>query len=192
MTSALDAYGNRSDLEQLRPNGLLLFALELRFDIDDIVTVAATAVTDGSKDRKCDLVYIDEDSRTAVLAQGYETARISKPQAPANKAAGLGTAASWVLGNQRPDDLEPSLKTAAEDLHQAIARGEIDAIELWYCHNLPESANVADELERVAQSTKAILLQRYPSTGIDVRCLEIGRGTLDDWYTSARNPNSGH
>lgn len=188
MVSALDAYRNRSDLEQFKPNGLLLFALELRFDIDDILSVAATVITDGSNDRKCDLVYIDEDSRTAILAQGYETVHSNKTEAPANKAAGLGTAASWVLGNQRPDNLEPSLRTAAEDLHAAIERGEIDSIELWYCHNLPESTNVADELERVAQSTKAILLHRYPDAQVDVRCLEIGRDTLDDWYASSRNP----
>ena len=188
MTNALDAYDNRSDLEHFKPNGLLLFALELRFGIDDIATVAATAITDGNKDRKCDLIYIDEDSRTAILAQGYEAVNRNKQEAPANKAADLGTAASWVLGNERPNDLEPSLKTAAEDLHQAITRSEVDAIELWYTHNLPESTNVADELERVEQSTKAILLHRYPGIDIDIRSFEIGRNTLNDWYLSTRSP----
>jgi hypothetical protein len=186
LTSALDAYRNRSDLEQLKPNALLLFALELRFDIDDIFTVAATAITDGTLDRKCDLIYIDEDSRTAVLAQGYESEK-DKNQAPANKAADLGTAATWVLGNQRPDLLEPNLRTAAAELHQAINENSINSIELWYSHNLPESGNVAVELERVAQTTKAILRDRYPDAEIDVRALEIGRRTLEDWYVSSRS-----
>lgn len=98
MTSALDAFKNRADLEQFGSNGLLLFALELQFNIDDIATVAATALTDGDRDRKCDLVYIDVDSRTAVLAQGYLARELSKEAAPANKAADLAVAASWVLG----------------------------------------------------------------------------------------------
>jgi hypothetical protein len=71
LTNALQAFESRTDLKQFAPNGLVLFALELRFGIDDIATAAATALTDGGQDRKCDLVYIDEDSRTAVLVQGY-------------------------------------------------------------------------------------------------------------------------
>jgi hypothetical protein len=188
LTSALDAFENRSDLEQFGSNGLLLFALELQFNIDDIATVAATAITDGDRDRKCDLVYIDVDSRTAVLAQGYVAMELSKPAAPANKAADLAVAASWVLGNERPEHLRPSLRTAAEDLHQAITRGEIDVVELWYSHNLPESTNVKLELERAARAAKAILSQCYAELNIDVRSREIGRSTLDDWYRSTRSP----
>lgn len=189
MTTALDAFKNRADLEQFEPNGLLLFALELRFGIDDIATVAATALTDGSQDRKCDLVYIDEDSRTAVLAQGYvATVLKGRAAAPASKAAGLAVAASWVLGNERPEHLGPSLRTAAEDLHEAIGRGEIDAVELWYSHNLPESKNVELELERASRAAKALLFQRYSELNIDVRSLEIGRATLDDWYLSTKSP----
>jgi hypothetical protein len=188
LTSALDAFENRIDLERFGPNGLLLFALELQFNLDDIATVAATALTDGDRDRKCDLVYIDVDSRTAVLAQGYVAMELSKAAAPANKAADLAVAASWVLGNERPEHLRPSLRTAAEDLHQAITRGEIDVVELWYSHNLPESTNVKLELERAARAAKAILSQCYSEFNIDVRSREIGRGTLDDWYRSTRSP----
>jgi hypothetical protein len=188
MTNALDAYENRADLSQFGANSLLLFALELRFGIDDIATVAATAITDGSKDRKCDLVYFDEDSRTAVLGQGYVAQNRQKSEAPANKAANLGTAVAWILGNERPQDLEPSLRSAAEDLDQAIVNGEIDTIEIWYSHNLPESKNVEDELERVSRSTKALLLQHYPEREVNVRPFEIGRQTLDNWYQSIRSP----
>jgi hypothetical protein len=188
VTSVLDAYASRSDLTAFAPNGLLCFALELRFDIDDIASVAATAITDGRNDRKCDLVYIDEDSRTAVLAQGYEAVDLTKSQAPANKAANLATVATWVLGNQRPDDLGPGLRTAAEELHQTIANREIDAVELWFTHNLPQSTNVSNELERVRQATLDIVRGRYPDVDIDVRALEIGRNTLEEWYQSVRSP----
>ena len=188
MTSALQAFENRSDLQQFAHNGLLLFALELRFGIDDIAAVAATALTDGRKDRKCDLLYIDEDSRTAVLAQGYVATNPKKTEAPAGKAADLAVAASWVLGNERPRYLGSSLRTAAEDLHQALTQGEIDALELWYSHNLPESTNVELELERASRAAKALLSQHYPDLSIDVRSLEVGRATLDDWYLSTRSP----
>lgn len=188
MSNALQAFENRTELRQFTHNGLLLFALELRFGIDDICTVAATALTDGSKDRKCDLLYIDQDSRTAVLAQGYVATNVGKAEAPANKAANLATAAAWVLGNERPDDLGSSLRTASEELHAAIESGEIDALELWYSHNLPESQNVNLELERAAKSANALLLQLYPELAIDVRSLEVGRSTLDDWYLSTQSP----
>ncbi len=41
---------------QFGDNALLLFALEARFSIVDIVTEAATCLTDGADDRKCDAV----------------------------------------------------------------------------------------------------------------------------------------
>lgn len=186
-TTALNAYKNRTDLSKFSPNSLLLFALELRFSLDDIDSVAATAITDGSRDRKCDLVYIDSDSRTAVLAQGYESSNLDKMEAPASKAADLGTAASWVLGYERPDDLGPSLQSAASELHQAIVNGEVDTIELWYSHNLPESKNVTDELERACSAADAIIRSRYQDLDINVRALEVGSESLEDWYKSARN-----
>ncbi|PTR44686.1 AIPR protein [Rhodococcus sp. OK611] len=188
MTNALQAFSSRADLQQFNPNGLLLFALELRFGIDDIATVAASAITDGSKDRKCDLVYIDAETRTAVLAQGYFAGDSSKASAPSNKAADLGIAASWVLGNQRADDLGVSLRAAAEDLHEAIEAGEVDVVELWYSHNLPESKNVADELDRATHSAKALLSQCYPDHQVEVRYLEVGSATLNDWYASTKSP----
>ncbi|MFI6756077.1 AIPR family protein [Rhodococcus coprophilus] len=187
-TDALQSYASRIDLKKFAPNGLLLFALELRFDIEDIAAVAATSITDGSRDRKCDLVHIDTESRTAILAQGHEASDPSKLEASANKAADLGTAASWVLGNQRPDGLGPSLRTAAEELHESIESGEVDVIELWYSHNLPESKNVSDELERATHTANAILAQEYPGKQVEVRYLEVGRSTINGWYASKKNP----
>jgi AIPR protein len=187
-SAALDVFSTRTDLEPFGTSGLLLFALQLKFGIDDILTVATTAVTDDTNDQKCDLLYIDDESRTAVLAQGYVAENASKSEAPANKAAGLAAAVSWILGNERPADLGPSLRSAAEDLHNALFAGEIDTIELWYCHNLPESKNVQAQLERAANAARALLKQHYPDTTIDVRYLEVGRSVLDEWYRSTETP----
>ena len=83
------ALQSRENLKQYGSNALLLFALEMRFGIEDIHTVAADALTDGHDDKKCDLVYINVDEGSAVIAQGYFSNDPSKKEAPANKASDL-------------------------------------------------------------------------------------------------------
>ncbi|MGC5024621.1 AIPR family protein [Tsukamurella sp. DT100] len=184
-SDALQVLDTRDDLAQFTPNHLILFALELRFQIQDIVAVAATSITDGSKDRKCDVVYVDSASRTAIIGQSYIASNTQKQYPPSNKAADLNSAASWILGNERPDDLGTSLRAAAEELHSAILEEEVDSIELWYCHNLTESKNAQDELERATATAKALVAS---NRAIDIRSVEIGRATLDEWYSSTRTP----
>lgn len=48
---ALAAFAARSDLEPYGNNALLLFALQLRWGVSDIVGVAATALTDATNDK---------------------------------------------------------------------------------------------------------------------------------------------
>ena len=76
----------RSDLRPYKSNSRLLHALEMRFGISDIHSVASDALTDGGGDKKCDLVYIDPDTQVAVIAQGYESTKVRK-EASSNKAA---------------------------------------------------------------------------------------------------------
>ena len=71
MSSWQQAYENRSDLAQYGDNSIGLFALALRFGLEDLDTVAANSLTDGSDDKKCDIVYVDRDEGHAVLAQCY-------------------------------------------------------------------------------------------------------------------------
>ena len=46
-TNFKSAFESRQDLANYGNNGLLLFALELHFQINDLETVAADALTDG-------------------------------------------------------------------------------------------------------------------------------------------------
>ena len=63
MYNYISNYKGRTDLVDLYgDNSLLLYALQLRYDIEDIISVASEALTDGSDDKKCDLIYIDRDS----------------------------------------------------------------------------------------------------------------------------------
>ena len=47
----LEAFKARTDLSIYKDNALLLFALELKFDIDNIHSVAEDALTDGRDDK---------------------------------------------------------------------------------------------------------------------------------------------
>lgn len=46
-TDLVSRYGN---------NALILYALQLRFDILDIISIASDALTDGGNSKKCDCV----------------------------------------------------------------------------------------------------------------------------------------
>ena len=67
-SGALD--GLKSDL-CLSDDAIALFVIQLYFGIDDIQSVANEALTGGGDDKKCDLLYIDSDRQTAVIAQAY-------------------------------------------------------------------------------------------------------------------------
>ena len=97
----LKDFTSRSDLsEKYGNNSLMLYALQLRFNIDDIHSVASDSLTDGGDDKKCDLIYIDRDNGFAVIAQAYMKQDPKESDlAPANKASDLNTASAWVLSS---------------------------------------------------------------------------------------------
>ena len=65
-------FNARLDLiNEYHHNALLLYALQLKFEISDIMSVASDALTDGGNDKKCDLIYVDPDNGVAVIAQAY-------------------------------------------------------------------------------------------------------------------------
>jgi len=60
-SALLKALEARKDLKPYGRNAHLLFALQFHFGIEDPVSTASTSITDGSDDKKADLVYIDEE-----------------------------------------------------------------------------------------------------------------------------------
>ena len=114
MYNYISNYKGRTDLVDLYgDNSLLLYALQLRYDIEDIISVASEALTDGSDDKKCDLIYIDRDSGFAVVAQAYMKKNPTETDlAKVNKASDLNTAASWIFTrdiNDIPDRIKDSV-----------------------------------------------------------------------------------
>lgn len=181
-----EALTARDDLEQYGDNAVGLFALALRFCVDDIHSVAAESVTDGSDDKKCDLIYLDREEGVAVIAQCYSSQK-ARPSAPANKASDLNTAVAWLL--QRPiKDLPQRIRAAASELREAIKSGEVKRFEIWYVHNLPESNNVRDELTTVEHAANTVIESLGSPSKISISSHEIGNGRLEEWYKETLSP----
>jgi hypothetical protein len=165
-----------------------LFALQLTLDLEDIHSVAATALTDGPDDKSCDLVYVDRDARSVIVAQGYEATVTSKPQAPLGKATALHQAVNWLFAAEQATDVPERLRSAWKELHEALADDAIDDIEIWFVHNLPECTQNRNELIAVAKATYGLVSSRYGSHPITVTATELGRGTLTDRYEGSHTP----
>ena len=180
------AYEARTDLAAYGDNSLGLFALALRFRIEDLETVAANSITDGSDDKKCDIIYIDRDEGKAVVAQCYRAAN-PKDTAPSNKASDLNTAISWAL--QRPiGELPERIRSASNELRSAISAGQITSLNLWYVHNCKESKTVGDELKTLSHTADSIIRNHFAESALSVSVLEIGSGTFETWYQENQSP----
>jgi aryl-alcohol dehydrogenase-like predicted oxidoreductase len=76
--------------------------------------------------------------------------------APDNKASDLNTACAWLLSGNL-STVPEKLKSIIEECRLSISSGEIDSIDLLYIHNLPESINVARELQTVEDHLRSSL-----------------------------------
>src|SRR6266446_6889090 len=167
----------------LTDDAIGVFAINLRFNLDDIQTIVNEAITGGGDDKKCDVLYVNKEREIAVIAQCYISQKI-RDAAPANKASDLNTALTWLLSTNL-DNLSDVLKGRADELRSAINAGEIKQFYIWYVHNLPCSKNVQDELRAVEDTARAALT-RYPSgQDINIFAEEICETQLDRLYMQA-------
>ena len=186
-STAMRAYEMREDLTPYGSNGLLLFAVQLRLGVEDIEGLAATSLTDGPNDKKCDLVLVDRDANHIIVAQSYRSATRTQSEAPANKASDLNTAVTWLIAGDL--SLVPeTLRSAAEEVRDALRSGDVTSFEIWYVHNLPESANVQQELKQVAGTADSLIRRHFPSTSVNCSSLEIGQGQLEEAYRRTQVP----
>lgn len=186
MSTWKQAYESREDLKAYNDNGLALFALALRFRIDDIESVAAESITDGHNDKKCDIVYTNEEEGYAILAQCYFSTK-DRQEASANKASDLNTALAWLL--QRDiNEVPERIKSAAQQLRGAIKTGKIKNFYIWYVHNLPGSVNVIQELVTVQQTATTILKDQFKESKLQVHTIEVGQEVLSEWYSESLSP----
>lgn len=181
----LEAFKGRDDLRVYGDNGLLLFALALKLEIDDLEAIADRSLTDGSNDKKCDLVFVDSELGVAVIGQGY-FAQTVRPAAKSQKAQDLNTAVGWLFSRSL-ESLPEILRPAATELRTALDEGKIKRLEIWYVHNLPESINVQDELNTVALTARNAIRSSFPRHEVDVLPQEIGLDTLETLYLRLRS-----
>jgi hypothetical protein len=182
------ALAQRDDLDQYGNAKRTLFALQLTLDLEDIHSVAASALTDGPDDKSCDLVYVDRDARSVIVAQGYEAAATTKKQqAPLGKVSSLHQAVNWLFGAQKSEELPERLRSSWNELRDALVDGIVDDVQIWFVHNLPQAPQNAQELTAVAQAADALIRQRYDTT-VSVVAVELGNETLADRYEGSRTP----
>jgi hypothetical protein len=176
-----------SSCQTYGPNGLLLFALSIRYNIDDIRSLAANCLTDRSDDKKIDAIYVDVDElQTAIIIQSYISDDETKPEALSSKADDLNTAATWAL-NLPSDRIPDHLRSNIVSLREAIQNGAINNIEFWYVHNLNKSENVSKALEGVTATANSAIKTNYPKKEITIHTLEVGNEQLEEWYLSRTN-----
>jgi hypothetical protein len=155
----------------LTDDAIGVFAINMRFNLDDIQTIVSEAITGGGDDKKCDVLYVDRERQIAVISQCY-VSRKAKPAAPSNKASDLNTAVTWLLSTPI-DQLPESLKGRADELRNAITIGEIKQFYIWYVHNLPCSKNVQSELKAVENTARAALGQFPQGQDINIFAEEL-------------------
>lgn len=175
----------RTDLKPFGNNALLLYTFDLRFDIEDINFFASENIVENNDDKKCDLIYIDYESKSAIVTQSYFAKQIRK-EAKANKAADLNTAAGWLLSSDITK-VPLTIKDSAVELRSAIKGNLIDTIEFWFLHNCHESKNVKNELEIVSKTISNALKTHYKENVIiSVKSIEVGIETIEEWYKSSK------
>jgi hypothetical protein len=180
------AYSERQDLAAFGSAGLALFAMALKFGYDDLETIGSDAVVDGPDDRSCDVVYIDRDQKSAIIAQAYK-AESPKDSASASKAASLRQAISYLIEVDLlsvPERIRPS----ASALRSVLGDGDIDQIYIWFVHNCSGSKNVKNELSAVEQTAHAIIAQQFSGQNISVFAEEISSEDLEKLYSDTNTP----
>lgn len=168
-------------------NALLLYALQLRFDIEDIDSVAADALTDGADDKKCDLIFVDRELGIAVIAQAYNKQNpTSADLAKENKASDLNTAAAWVF-TEDLNVVPETIKDAVLDLQEAIKERQISSVYFWYVHNLDENNNpkVEKEMHTLQSQVQAAVDSKFSGEELRISTLEVGLNTIQKWYDNS-------
>ena len=168
----LQPYGN---------NALPLFAVALHLGIEDLVSFATESLTDSPNDKKADIIYINESEGLACIAQGYTAVDWGKPDAPANKASDLNTAAAWLL-SQPVAEIPETIRGHAELLREGLSQGTISKLVFAYAHNAYESANV----ERELQATRELVSSLGITQQCEVAVVELGLRTIEELHLASR------
>lgn len=174
-------YASSLPARQFGDQGLILYALALKYDIDDIFSLASSSLTDQTDDKGIDALHFVEDEKTAIIVQGYMASDETRSEAPSSKASALNTAISWAL-SIRIEEVPQAIRANVKDLREAITLGDVTRIEFWVVHNLDESTNMRNELDAVEATAKSLLEKYFKEKTVFVVTKEVGNHTLESWY----------
>ena len=163
--TVLAPYGN---------NALPLFAVGLHLGIENLASFAIDSLTDSPNDKKADIIYINEAEGIACIAQGLTAVDWGKPEAPANKAGDLNTAAAWLLV-QPIDEVPEKIRGHAELLRDGLKEGTITKLIVAYAHNAYESVNV----ERELRATRNLITGLDICHDCEVEVVELGLRAIE-------------
>lgn len=111
MYNFINQYKGRRDLiDNYGDNSLLLYALQLKYSIEDIVSVAAESLTDGSDDKKCDLIF-----------GAFQPLRHAYVETGANKCSMWFLLSHVLSGRQRPGGDCPQTQAILSDKRKVKA-----------------------------------------------------------------------
>lgn len=163
-------------------NAHLVWVIGMLLQESDLQALTSEALTDGPNDKKIDFIYFDPDEGRIILAQGYY-AQTLKDTAPDNKASDLNTATAWLFSGDL-STVPSELRDAIGACRDAIEKDEINSINVFYVHNLPESINVARELQTVNSHLKDFLKDKLSIT-LTVR--ELGKSQIQNLFESQKS-----
>jgi hypothetical protein len=63
----------------LTDDAIGVFAINLRFNLDDIQTTVSEAITGGGDDKKCDVIYVDKERQIGVVARATSLGSLERP-----------------------------------------------------------------------------------------------------------------
>jgi hypothetical protein len=175
------AFKQFSQSLELGVDGIGLFAIDQRFNIDDVRTAAAESITGGGDDKKLDIIFLDVSRGLLVVAQCWESPK-SKASAPANKASDLNTAVAWLLSSDL-DAVPEGIRGRVAEVRDAIDADLVQDFHLWYVHNAPESKNASAEVANAEKTAAKLLAKRG---GIQIFGAEVGSQTLERWYQGSK------
>lgn len=104
----------------------MLFAVQLRLDVDDIEGLATDALTDGHDDKACDLIYVDRNSGIILIAQGTEYG-CERQVADVGKVSSLHQAVNWIISHD-VEKIPKRFRPAVDTLRAAIEGNAIREI----------------------------------------------------------------
>lgn len=182
-----DAFKSRTDLGRYGSAAIGLFAMALRFKLEDLDAIAADGIVDGADDKKCDIVYVDTEEKYAVVVQCYVATATTKKVASANKASELNTAIAWLL-DADVETIPIRLRPSAVALRGALQEGLLDDVYVWYAHNLPQSVNVGNELKTVESAVHKRIDVMAEGKKVNIEVLEVGAERLERWYSESLTP----